>query len=248
MITSKIASALTAGCLLVSTGPAVAVDGEILITQAKALQGNVTPNDTAGFPITISRAGVYKLAGTLTPPQNSAGFQVTAANVTIDFDGFQLLGGGVANRGVIGSRSGLTLLDGTIEGFLHEGVLSTNTASLYWTVTNMRVVRNAGDGFKTESDFARVQNSTFANNGGQGIQCENGCHIEGSIIARNGGDGINIANGTVLGNTIVDNEDFGIHSFGGTGFGNNTLRLNNSNGPQTSEVVPLEPNFCAPAC
>jgi hypothetical protein len=248
MIFSKIAAALTAGCLLVSAAPAVAVDGEILITQAKALQGSITPNDTAGFPITISRAGVYKLAGNLTPPENKAGFQVTAANVTIDFDGFQLLGGGVANRGVVGSQSGLTLLDGTIEAFRLEGVLSTSTQSLYWTLTNMRIVRNAGDGFNTNSDFARVEKSTLANNGGQGIQCENGCHVEGSIIAQNGADGINIANGTVLGNTIVANEGFGIHSFGGTGFGNNTLRLNNSNGAQTADVIAMQPNFCAPSC
>jgi hypothetical protein len=34
----------------------------ILITQAKAVQGGVTPGDTAGFPVTLSRPGALERA------------------------------------------------------------------------------------------------------------------------------------------------------------------------------------------
>ncbi|NWG73776.1 MAG: hypothetical protein HXY24_04090 [Rubrivivax sp.] len=56
---------LLLAALCAATLPAHAVDGEILITQAKALAGNVTPGDAPGFPVTISQPGKYKLAGHL---------------------------------------------------------------------------------------------------------------------------------------------------------------------------------------
>jgi hypothetical protein len=40
--------------------------GPIDITQAKALNGSVAPGDTAGFPVTISVPGSYRLMGNLT--------------------------------------------------------------------------------------------------------------------------------------------------------------------------------------
>src|SRR5262245_6979065 len=36
-------------------------EGEILITQAKANAGGITPADTAGFPVTLSAPGSYRL-------------------------------------------------------------------------------------------------------------------------------------------------------------------------------------------
>src|SRR5262245_54867628 len=85
-------------------GPAWGVDGEILLTQAKALAGNVTPGDAAGYPITISAAGSYKLAGNLDVPAGANGIVVTAAGVDIDLAGFRLFGGA---NGIYGSVDGV---------------------------------------------------------------------------------------------------------------------------------------------
>src|SRR6266545_3858148 len=41
--------------VLVPGTPVSAEDGEVLIDQAKALAGGITPNDGPGFPVTISR-------------------------------------------------------------------------------------------------------------------------------------------------------------------------------------------------
>ena len=49
--------------LLAAAPAAHAVDGVVLIDQSRALAGNVTPGDTAGFPITISQPGSYRLDG-----------------------------------------------------------------------------------------------------------------------------------------------------------------------------------------
>src|SRR5437588_2480577 len=70
-----------------------AVDGVILIDQNRALAGNVTPGDAPGFPVTISVAGSYRLSGNLTVPDaNTTAIEVTADSVTIDLNGFSIIG------------------------------------------------------------------------------------------------------------------------------------------------------------
>src|SRR5437870_3755247 len=70
-----------------------AVDGVILIDQNRALAGNVTPGDLQGFPVTISVAGSYRLSGNLTVPDaNTTAILVTVDNVTIDLNGFSIIG------------------------------------------------------------------------------------------------------------------------------------------------------------
>src|SRR5690242_21281609 len=70
-----------------------AVDGVVLINQNTALAGNVTPGDTPGFPVTIAAPGSYKLSGNLTVPDaNTTAIQITADNVTIDLNGFSIIG------------------------------------------------------------------------------------------------------------------------------------------------------------
>ena len=71
-ISNKLGSiALLTACLGGFSNSANAVDGVILITQANAQAGNVTPGDLAGFPVTISRSGSYKLASNLTIPNEN---------------------------------------------------------------------------------------------------------------------------------------------------------------------------------
>src|SRR5882757_4036016 len=70
-----------------------AVDGVILIDQTRALAGSVTPGDTPGFPITLSQAGSYRLTGNLTVPNAStAAISIGADNITIDLNGFSIIG------------------------------------------------------------------------------------------------------------------------------------------------------------
>src|SRR5438270_9518468 len=58
-----------------------------------AFAGNVTPGDTPGFPVTISQPGSYRLSGNLTVPDaNTTAISVTDNNITIDSQGFSILG------------------------------------------------------------------------------------------------------------------------------------------------------------
>jgi len=78
--------------------PLYAVDGVVLINQSAALAGNLTPGDAPGFPVTISVSGSYRLSGNLTVPDaNTTAILITAENVTIDLNGFSILGSTVCS-------------------------------------------------------------------------------------------------------------------------------------------------------
>src|SRR2546426_5014835 len=73
--------------------PLHAVDGVVLINQSNALAGNVTPGDAPGFPVTISVSGSYRLSSNLTVPDaNTNAIEIKTSGVTIDLNGFSILG------------------------------------------------------------------------------------------------------------------------------------------------------------
>jgi hypothetical protein len=111
---------LAAGLLLCSAPAAYAVDGVILIDQARALAGNVTPGDAPGFPVTITRPGSYKLASNLTAPQDSDGIVIAANDVTLDFNGFTLTASPRGRFGIFDGfeeRARVTIRNGVVTSF-----------------------------------------------------------------------------------------------------------------------------------
>jgi parallel beta-helix repeat protein len=237
------AAALLACLMLLPAAPAAAIDGEVLITHAKALAGNVTPGDAAGYPVTISTPGRFKLAGNLFVPATKVGIQVTSKNVTIDLNGFTMQGSNVAHHGITGGVDSVTIKNGTIDSFKFYGIWGTGA---YWIVESMRVVRNGSTGIVSYGSIGfSVRGSTVAENGHDGVSCSLRCLVEGNNISGNGADGIYIISGLVLGNTIIGNSLFGLQG-GDVGYGNNTL-VSNGN-PVSAGPIQLHPNACVPAC
>jgi hypothetical protein len=226
--------------------PAAALDGEILITQAKVNAGGITPGDASGFPATLSRPGRYKLSGNLVVPANQNGIDVTADDVVIDFNGFTVAGSppGQARSGVIAGGDGLRVANGTIVGFLTAGIRSLGENSV---VEDMRIVST---GVGVTASAGRVRNSTIVDSF-TGIDCD-GCLIEQNVVTGSTQDGMALTGGTALGNVIVGNGRFGITNSVGsarTGYGGNILFGNASGSvPGGSAPVQLHPNACEPAC
>jgi len=199
----------------------VFAQGEIVITQAKANAGGITPGDTAGFPVTLSLPGAYILASNLTVPANKTGIVVTTFNVDIDMNGFRLDGANatgtkVANHGVHGLSLGISRIhDGVITRFKFNGiVLASNSNS--WVVEDMQILANNGNGiFALDTAYSRFLRNSILVNGANGIVCGGFCHIEGNNVSDNGLIGIQLRSGTVLGNTIISNGTFGLCKFGG---------------------------------
>jgi hypothetical protein len=239
--------ALAAAFALSLSAPAFA-DGEILITQAKANAGNVTPGDAAGFPVTLSQPGSYVLASNLQPPAGKAGIRIASNDVDIDMNGFRLNGAAVATTGIFGvDFNSVTIRNGTIFDFDAHGIYTTGD---YWIVEDMRAIRNGANGIHVAGNYSAVRGSTVTGNGGTGIRCGTRCLVEGSTSSDNGAVGILLGSGTILGSVITNNTGFGISGSGFTGYGNNTLNFNNGGGAnlQVTGVVALHPNACSPGC
>jgi hypothetical protein len=217
----------------------------IALSQAKALQGGVTPGDGPGFPITLSEHGSYIFESDIRPTSGVNGIEVTSPYVTVDLNGFLLHGGGAANTGITTTGNALTVKNGIIGHFKSVGI---QAPTAYVSIRNMTIVENGQNGVVL-GDYAMVNGSTISANGSSGIDCGNYCHVQGNVLSENKFRGVYIGSGSTLGNTIENNQSFGIRGVGQSGYGNNTLLYNYSGAGQVlGPLIPLQPNACSPAC
>lgn len=248
----RLFSAWALGCMILGwAGSALAVDGVVLIDQNRAIAGNITAGDAPGFPVTISKAGSYRLSGNLTvPDENTDAVEITFDNVTLDLNGFAILGPTVCSgtplscspsgsgRGVdAGGKSFITVVNGTIRGMGQIGILT----SFGSRVENMNVSSCGGTGISVGT--GAVSNNTASSNGGSGISVSDG-RVSNNTASSNGGRGINVVAGTVSNNTATGNASFGLNLGLNAGYVNNVLANNNGGGPEVSGGVQLGNNLC----
>jgi parallel beta-helix repeat protein len=208
-----------------------AVDGTVEINQAKVLAAG-------GFPYTISNTGSYRLTGNLTVSgTNVDAIDVNASHVTIDLNGFSIIGPG-SGRGIVGSVSetSLTVESGSVTGFT-SGVQAGASS----VIKSLRADTNLGISIKT--GINSVVQGCSANSNDSGIDAGSGSVISGNTANNNTGTGIECAvSGCVIsGNAIVGNA-FGIFAFGATtGYEGNVL-MNTTN---VKEGTSLGHNLCS---
>lgn len=223
-------------------GSAFAVDGVLEINQACATNGGCFTGDNPGLPVTITQDGSYLLTSNLAiSHQNTSGITVTAPNVTIDLNGFSIIGITVcedtplscspegAGVGVSCTTpcENLTARNGSIIGMGSHGVF----LGKYGRVADLSVTSNGGDGIRFVN-AALVQDCFIRWNGDAGIVTSTsapnilGANITGNIILGNAGFGMNLTGpAVVVGNTIAYNEQEGL--FGGeAGYNGNVFFSN----------------------
>jgi hypothetical protein len=160
--------------VLASSTSVFAADGVILIDQNRALAGNVTPGDAPGFPVTISQPGSYRLSSNLVVPADSNGIELTVDGVTLDLNGFAIIGSGSGTgTGIIARDSGargVIILRGTILLF-QDGINLTNSTfpNLGADIEQVRALNNTRNGIVFGTDGVAIRNSALSN-GGVGIQ------------------------------------------------------------------------------
>jgi parallel beta-helix repeat protein len=190
---------------------ATATDGVVLIDQARALAGNVTPGDTPGFPVTISEPGSYRLASNLTViPDRTAGILIAADNVTIDLGGFSIGSGGNGDFGIVTNDShhtNLIIRNGTIAR-VSAGVSLEGNPSV--SITRLRVHQSFDFAAITVGDNASITDSTIYDNHAEGMRVGMNSLITGNVIFNNGADGIDAGDGSIIsGNTVSNNAGTG---------------------------------------
>lgn len=220
-------STLLVAFVVVGASHAVhAVDGVIEINQARALKGGVTPGDTPGFPVTISVSGSYRLTSNLTlPDATTAGIDVAADNVSIDLNGFAIIGPATCSggppvttclptpplgQGNIGIdwrafATGTTVKNGSIQGMSSIGL-------------------NLGRG-------ARISGVTVRWSERNGILVGDGSTIIGCTLVENGSTAILAGTGLVASNNVVrGNNGYGIFPLGSSVVSGNTVQMNSWDG------------------
>jgi hypothetical protein len=201
--------------------PASAADGVLEINQACALNGGCFDGDAAGFPVTITQHGSYKLTGSLVLTD----VNVTAIEVelnawpTIDLNDFELRGpvscdgfaGGLTcspaglGVGISGSHN-VTVRNGTISGFGGGGIsLGVNAR-----VSGVRVVSNDASGIAVTTR-ANIEGCHVTKNSQNGIAAEYSAEIKGNMVRNNREHGIVTGpESLILENRVRDHGGWGV--------------------------------------
>jgi hypothetical protein len=240
---------LAAGPLLISlalaTFSAQAGNGRIQISQTDALAGGITSSDTAGFPVTLDIAGSYVLTSDLVVVDiNTHAIALTSGDVTIDLNGFSIIGpasctGGNSNGGDLacspsGSGNGIdanatfvTIRNGFIRGFGNHGI---NLASSC-RVTDVNLTENVVDGIHY-LDSCILRNNVAWKNGQDGFDAGQASLMVSNTSNRNGAYGMRGNTGSAyVGNSASDNGTDGIAGLvGGNLMRDNSAESNLQNG------------------
>ena len=209
--------------LLALAPAALAVDGIVLINQSTLANG-LTGCPTGGhFPIIICQPGSYRLSGNLTVPDaNTDAIHITADNVTVDLNGFAILGPGAKGSGIGIVGGNTSVSNGTIRGMGSQGIFVTGRSRVY----KILIIGNGGDGI-VSIGLGLVSECISSENGGVGINVTAGI-VMNNVVSENAGDGIsgtavitgnavfsnangiNVGNSIISGNIVQQNTLFGV--------------------------------------
>ena len=244
-----------------------AVDGVVIITQAQA--------NTKGFPVIINQPGSYQLASNLTvPDENTDAIKIAADNVTLNLNGFSILGPNTCSRQNLAvqcnkngngvgvrsdpdpfnypfSRNGLTIINGAIRGMGGSAIIGGDNLH----VENLTINSNGGDGISQTISYgnAIITRNTISVNRGDGIAAPFGGSITNNTVSFNGDNntraGIIVTFANLIGNTVQGNAGFGlfvINNTTTTGYVNNVFVGNHGLGGdgQVSGGTQLGGNLC----
>jgi parallel beta-helix repeat protein len=188
-----------------------------------------TPGDSDGTPSVykITQPGSYYLTGNITGVVGKHGIEIAASGVTLDLNGFDLVGvpGMGAFDGLSTTVFGLTdicVLNGSVRNWGGNGVnLGSQVLELgapgtaNSRVADVRASGNAGAGIRTEFS-STITGCAASGNGGVGISASDGSTITGCSASGNSSDGILAGFGaTIAGCSVARNAGNGISTGGG---------------------------------
>ncbi len=253
----------------------LALFGSAALAQASindnvALAGNLTPGDAPGYPVTISHPGHYRLTGNLTVPAGTIGIDITAANVTLDLNGFTV-GGPVTCtqnfntkavtcsapsdfnvKGIQAVAENVVVRNGTVRGFAGYGIYLSSSG---YVLEQVAAISNSYSGAVVGTPSGhpgRISGSSFSLNGSRGAVVNGGGLAVNSTFSKNNTYGLDGEGMVIVDSQISLNGNRGIrgdsHNPGAGVIGiPSTLRgttlLNNKNGATEGYLTSLGGNF-----
>ena len=220
----------------------VLIAGSVSAFAARQDINQETVRAYGGFPYKITKSGSYKLTSNLVVPAGKDGIDVMAPDVTIDLNGFGIIGQvectddspavcPAASSGIGIASVGATpetrfpdvkVLNGFVRGMGAQGIFLTGDGSL---VEKVSVRSNAGAGMIVAG---MVLNSSAIGNGSNGIFA---ISVRDSEAASNAGDGIDLdgVGGAAMNDLSSLNGGVGVRPANGSVM-NSTITLNKGAG------------------
>ncbi|HJX98124.1 MAG TPA: NosD domain-containing protein [Chthoniobacterales bacterium] len=211
----------------------------ISLASTTALMAQDPRTPISALPYNITMQGSYYLTANLTAVGSGQGITISADNVTLDLDGFALIGGGsgqVAGINVSGMHKNIQIKNGTVRGWTNGGVnassatnsviqglrLSNNSASIAFSSV---AALSVGSG-STVKDCFVAQNPNC-----HGIAAGTACSVTGcNVHGNSAGAGIRAADNCYVVGNISDSNSTGITMGSGNRIENNSCTSNGGSG------------------
>lgn len=217
------------------------------------------------LPYTISVRGSYYLTSNLAGLPGNDGITINASDVTIDLNGFTLIGSATTRSAITVAgvtHRNITIRNGNIESWGDHGVDTFGAENT--RLDSLSVVSN-GDYGLFLGPRTIVTNCQASNNGVSGIYSTGPCRITNCTASENGNFGIEAYNAAVISHCVADSNVSGISctfgtvsdcaargSTGGDGFvvehsviSNCTASNNAANGIVANASNIVENNICS---
>lgn len=192
------------------------------------------------LPYTISQPGSYVLTSNLTGVAGQDGIIISANDVTLDLNGFSLIGVPGSSAGVSASGSGIAVINGTIRGWSGNGIngWSAHNARLKsLSIMSCAIGAIVGEG-------SSVSHCVFRSNQSHGLLARNASSIHASTATLNGNNGFDLDLGSVLTNsTAQQNAGYGIRANGDNVVMNCTSRDNTLDGIRADDSIIMNSSF-----
>src|SRR5690606_14233038 len=125
----------------------------------------------------ITQPGSYYLTGNITGEADKHGIQIAVSNVTIDLNGFSMIGVDDSRSGIASNnRSGISVRNGTVYAWDGWGI--DLGACNDGTLEGVVAYGNAGGGARVGAHYA-VTRCTFSSNQQYGLSAGSSCTISG---------------------------------------------------------------------
>ena len=202
-----------------------------------AVQDARTP--ISSLPFTITTQGSYFLPGNLTASGSTAGIIIAADNVTLDLNGFALVGGGagnVAGINVPAAQKNIVIRNGTVRGWTNGGINALNATNSF--IQGIRVSNNTAQNTSSGVAGLSVGNGSKVmdcfvahNSNSNGISVGNACIVTDCIARANSpGAGILAADYCYIVSNVSDSNGTGISAGSGNRIESNNFTSNSSAG------------------
>ena len=181
------AGALTAGPLTPPAGPVTSTNKTLQEVEPRIAINSVNTPGDANSAFVISQSGSYYFAGNLTGQSAKHGIRLNAPNITIDLNGFSLIGvAGSFNAFTAGGAlsSNVTVRNGIVRSWGNGGVHLVDQVGSKSIVQNIHAIGNGWDGINVGQD-STVENCIAEGNGQNGFRVASGGVVRGCVAKSN---------------------------------------------------------------